>query len=37
MLACPFDDPLYVAVWYLLGGGVTALAARLVLPPLTRW
>lgn len=36
-LACPFDDPLYLAVWYLLAGGVVALATRLILPLLTRW
>lgn len=36
-LACPFDDPLYLAVWYLSAGVVVTLATRLVLPLLTRW
>ncbi|WP_041249457.1 NrsF family protein [Gluconacetobacter diazotrophicus] len=36
-LACPFDDPLYVAVWYSAACGVVTLVTRLVLPPLTRW
>lgn len=36
-LACPFDDPLYLAVWYLSAGGVVTLATRLILPLLTRW
>lgn len=37
VLACPFDDPLYLAVWYLSAGAVVTLATRLVLPWLTRW
>ncbi|KAA5610719.1 DUF1109 domain-containing protein [Rhodovastum atsumiense] len=37
VFACPFDDPLYVAVWYSLGCGVVTLFARLVLPRLARW
>lgn len=37
VLACPFDDPLYVAVWYLVGCGLVTLFARLALPRLTRW
>ncbi|MBB2197931.1 MAG: NrsF family protein [Gluconacetobacter sp.] len=36
-LACPFDDPLYLVVWYLAAGCVVTLATRLVLPLLTRW
>jgi hypothetical protein len=34
---CPFDDPLYVAVWYSLACGAVTLFARLTLPRLTRW
>jgi hypothetical protein len=37
VFACPFDDPLYLAVWYSLGCGVVTLFARYALPPLTRW
>jgi hypothetical protein len=37
VFACPFDDPLYVAVWYSLGCGAVTLFARLTLPRLTRW
>lgn len=37
VFSCPTDDPLYVAVWYSAGCGIVTLAARLVLPPLTRW
>ena len=37
VFACPFDDPLYVAVWYSLGCGTVTLLARLTLPRLTRW
>lgn len=36
-LACPFDDPLYLAVWYSVACGVVTLATRLILPLLTRW
>ncbi|WP_264815971.1 DUF1109 domain-containing protein, partial [Acidomonas methanolica] len=36
-LACPFDDPLYLAVWYSVACGVVTLATRLILPILTRW
>ena len=34
---CPYDDPLYVVVWYSLGCGAVAAAARAVLPRLARW
>ena len=34
---CPDDDPLYVAVWYLVGCSIIALTARLVLPRVIRW
>ena len=37
VFACPFDDPLYVAVWYSLGCGTMTLFARLTLPRLIRW
>ena len=37
VFACPFDDPLYVAVWYSLGCGAVTLLARLTLPRLSRW
>jgi hypothetical protein len=37
VLACPFDDPLYVAVWYSLGCGAITVFARFTLPRLTRW
>jgi hypothetical protein len=37
VLACPFDDPLYVAVWYSVGCGLVTVFARLALPRLTRW
>ena len=34
---CPFDDPLYLAVWYSLGCGAVTLFARLTLPRVARW
>ena len=37
VFACPHDDPLYIAVWYVAGCGLVTLAARLLLPILTRW
>ncbi len=37
VFACPFDDPLYVAVWYTLGCGLVTILARLALPRLLRW
>lgn len=37
VLACPHDDPLYIAVWYPIGCGTVALAARLILPRMARW
>jgi hypothetical protein len=37
VFACPFDDPLYVAVWYSIGCGAVTLFARFTLPRLTRW
>jgi hypothetical protein len=37
VFVCPFDDPLYVAVWYSLGCGTVTLFARFTLPRLIRW
>ncbi len=37
VFACPYDDPLYIAVWYLVGCGFVTALARMVLPRLTRW
>ncbi len=37
VFACPFDDPLYLAVWYTVGCTLVTLSARLLLPPLVRW
>ncbi len=37
VFACPFNDPLYIVVWYGVGGGAVTLVARLVLPRVARW
>ncbi len=37
VLACPHDDPLYVALWFAVSIAIVAWLARLVLPRLTRW
>jgi hypothetical protein len=37
VFACPFNDPLYIAVWYTLGCGLVTILARLLLPRLLRW
>lgn len=37
VFACPYDDPLYIAIWYAVGCGIVTAFARLLLPPLTRW
>lgn len=37
VFACPYDDPLYIAVWYAAGCGLVTGFARLVLPRLTHW
>lgn len=37
VFACPFDDPLYTAVWYSVGCGIVTVVSRLALPILTRW
>ena len=35
--ACPFDDPLYIAVWYTVACTIVTVAGRAVLLRLTRW
>ena len=37
VFACPFDDPLYIAVWYGVGCGLVTGLVRAVLPRLARW
>jgi hypothetical protein len=37
VFSCPFDDPLYTAVWYSVGCGIVTIVSRLALPILTRW
>jgi hypothetical protein len=37
VFACPFDDPLYIAVWYSVGCAIVTLLSRLTLPLLARW
>lgn len=37
VFSCPHDDPLFVAVWYPATAAASALFARLVLPPISRW
>jgi hypothetical protein len=37
VFACPFDDPLYIAVWYSVGCGAVILVTRAILPRLARW
>ena len=37
VFACPVDDPFYIAVRMPLDRGPVTAAARLLLPPLTRW
>lgn len=34
---CPFDDPLYIAVWFAIAGIAITIAARLALPRIARW
>lgn len=34
---CPFDDPLYVAVWFAVAGVAITIVARLSLPRIARW
>ncbi len=37
VFACPYDDPVYIAVWYGVGCGLVATLSRAILPLLTRW
>jgi hypothetical protein len=37
VFACPFNDPLYIAVWYSLGCGTVVLVSRALLPRLSKW
>ena len=37
VFSCPYDDPLYVVLWYGLGCGAVAAVTRLLLPHLIRW
>ncbi len=37
VFACPSDDPLYIAFWYMLACLSIAVLARLLLPVLARW
>jgi hypothetical protein len=37
VFACPFNDPLYIAVWYTVGCGAVVLVSRATLPRLARW
>ena len=34
---CPHDDPLFVAVWYLVGCSIVALIGRVALPRIANW
>lgn len=36
-LHCPFNDVVYIGLWYSLAVGVCAVAGRLVVPKLIRW
>ncbi len=37
VFACPSDDPLYIAFWYMLACLSIAVVSRLLLPVLARW
>lgn len=37
VFACPFNDPLYIAVWYSLGCGTVVLVSRALLIRLSKW
>ena len=37
VFACPYDDPLYIVIWYAVACSTVTVIARLVLPRLTRW
>lgn len=34
---CPFNDPLYIVVWYGVGCAIVTLASRFLLPRFVRW
>ena len=34
---CPFNDLIYIGVWYTLAVGICAIAGRLIVPHLIRW
>lgn len=36
-LHCPFNDVVYIGLWYSLAVGICAIAGRLVVPRLIRW
>jgi hypothetical protein len=36
-LHCPFNDVVYIGLWYSLSVGICAVIGRLVVPPLIRW
>jgi hypothetical protein len=35
VFACPFDDPLYIAVWYAVGLGLVSSSSQIVLRMIT--
>ena len=37
VFSCPFNDPLYIVVWYGIGCGLVTLVSRFVLPRFARW
>lgn len=37
VFACPFNDPLYIAIWYTIGCVTVVLVARAILPRLAGW
>lgn len=37
VFACPFNDPLYILVWYGIACGIVTFSARLMMPRLARW
>jgi hypothetical protein len=37
VFACPFNDPLYIAVWYSISSGAVVMVSRAILPRLSRW
>ena len=37
VFSCPYDDPLYIALWYSVGCGLITVLARVLLPRLTHW